>query len=295
MSSLSSHIFDVSQFDKQECDFLGGLCAWELSNFWKGKVGEVQAAITREGLNYKSMVTPSPKIAIARSATHVAATNSIPGNEYVADKAGEDANSYVYVIYNKRRENKEKVLKFNCGTRITFNKGNGEITYEGDFADEVKNMHELFLTHYTDDDLRLFIRATIIESYGIKFRNSGAVYIIPKQGMDRLSKLDKILKEFTAGHIIMLGVPARSHEKGFILDSFISDLESRINDIQHKIGKVNKRSSALKRQEKALQECEKLSKIYADILEDEAKLDDLKTKMSEATNLIAKKMIEITS
>ena len=90
-----SNTFEIgSKFDLSK-DYLGGIVYWDLNKFFVRSVAETNDTTDKYILNKNLMTPPSMKAVLKRASVAVAKQHGSKDDEFIADKAGEDADTFV--------------------------------------------------------------------------------------------------------------------------------------------------------------------------------------------------------
>ena len=128
----------------------------------------------------------------------------------------------------------------------------------------------------------------MLEAYGVKFRSAGGVYIIPRIGLEKVSRLNDLMEELDMGGLTICSIPKGNAD--IVSKNLLEDVKERIEKIGEKAESNKRKKSSLKERDKELAEVEELIKIYDELLEDETAIDELRTQLLDVQELVNSKI-----
>ncbi len=281
--------FDLEKWNTEKQDYLGINVWWTVSRFVRS-IDEMNALAVRYGLDPENFIEPSEKKAFSRTAKGVGhSTNKF------ARTIKDTPNAMVVGIVTEKVDQTREKLRYNQETKASFDKSTKHATVEGKELDCQKFLADFsqFKAHYTDGDLRTFIRRSIQAVGAVSLRPTGGIYFVPRQGADVVAKLDSMLSELGIGRIIYFRVPNKADEKQFTWEAAEVEIRGRISDVLEKVSKIGKRTKCAINQQERLGEVQKLVDAYMELTESEAKAGDIVDVLREAESEVSRKIGEL--
>lgn len=137
------------------------------------------------------------------------------------------------------------------------------------------------------------IRRLIDGVRGIALRQSGGIYFVPAPFVDKLVKLDSVLRELGVGNMFLLRLPDGESERNIAWESMNTYLDEEIKDILDKVEKIEKRAGCLVHHEERVVEAQALLDCYTKLVEKESEAEEMRDKLAEVSNRIAAKAAEL--
>ena len=252
----------------------------------------VQNALTKHGFKNTDIPLPSRRTEISR-ACYSFQNRQGKENRRVTEKANDDVNFVVYGILDREQEHKDEV-GFKQHTTIRLDKSTDEVKVEGVLANEVMGAINAYSQKITDEDIRAFLRKVIRMGFGIAKRPTGGIYFVPEQFADVVRSAQLVLDEMKTGAKLYIeGVVNGERERANVWASVEEEIESKIAETLSAVERIERRTSAVKDQEEKLKGAKGLMDVYIGLLGEEAKYQDIASKIEEAVKKVGEKLAVI--
>ena len=241
------------------------------------------------GLDSELFVKPSAKKAFSRSVLAVSREHGSRFARTIVDRP----DSMVVGVVSEAVEQSEERLSYRQTATARFNKDSKEVVVEGDGGEGLVESYEHFRGHYTDGDIRTFIRRVVMTCAGVALRPSGGIYFIPRQYVDTMVSLDAFLKQLGVGRIYFMRVPVGESERQIAWESAELEVGSRVEEILARVDKIGKVVMYAEKQGERLDEVKALMDCYIELTESEAQAENIRDKLKDAESVVTKKIDEL--
>ena len=284
--------FDLEKYNEKQDEYLGVTIWWEIGPCCM-PMNTVAPVLENYGFGLEGIKKPSCKKAFSRATSAVQKSHKNILARRIADVPQKAVVGVVGEVTNEALES----LTYNQEATIRLNKEKRTIESYGDelIGSEFKDRYEKYLDVVTEIDFRGFTRNVIEQNEGIRLREKGLVYFVPRNSENRMIALDKMLKELKIGKLGMMRVVNGIRERQETWESFGDNLKERVDEILDRVSKIGKRATYLAKHEDKIQEIKKMADVYITLCEEEEKADSIKKMLEDAGNKITAKMAEINN
>jgi len=250
-----------------------------------------QTLLVKHGFEANDLKIPTRQIEVSRAAYSMQNRRG-KENRRVTEKTQNDGTSVSYGILN--REQTGAQVSFAQKTTVRLDKGNGEVTAEGDLAEIYKKTLAEYQGKITDADVRYFLRKVIRMCFGVAKRPTGGIYFVPSQFSGIIQQARDLVTEFNSGaHIYVEPIVDCVEARQNVWNSVQEDVEARLSETIESVKKIGSRVSAVQGKKEEIDEANELMQVYQRLLGEEAKYQDLAEKIDDAVKIVNEKIAEI--
>jgi len=282
--------FDLGEYNKKQDEYLGMTVWWEVDPCCIS-LEDVNFVFDKYGFEKDSIRKPSCKKAFSRATSATEKSHKGVLARRIVDVPQKSVVGVVGEVANEESES----LTYKQEATIRLNKEKRTIESYGDesIGSEFRNSYEKYLDVVTEADLRAFVRKMIESNDGIRLRQKGLVYFIPRKNENKIMDLDKMLREIKVGKLGLMRVVNGVRERKETWDSFADNIEERVSETLEKVSKIGKRAGCLAKHEDRMNEIKKMADAYIGLCEEEEKVEDIRSMLENAGNKITEKMAEL--
>lgn len=285
---VTASTFNLADWNAEREHFMGVSVWWTVMRAHLLKE-EVDKKAEMYGLSPDLFTKPSAKKAFSRSVKDIGRRQNHRFARTISDRPG---TMVVGIVAEDVQKEDEKLL-YRQTTTARFDKESKSLEVVGENGEELVASYNHYQGHYTDSDIRTFIRRIVEQSIGIALRPSGGIYFIPRQYVDTMVALDSFLKDLGVGRIYFMRVPTGEGERQIAWESAELEVNARVEEILVRVEKIGKSSKCAQKQEQRLDEVKALMDCYIELTENEAQAESIRDTFKAAESVITKKIDEL--
>jgi hypothetical protein len=282
--------FELGEYNERQSEYLGTAVWWEV-NPCRVPLDSMVDALEAHGFDQKAIRKPSAKKAFSRATSDVEKQHK----DVLARRIADLPQKAVVGIVGEQADAERESLSYNQEATVRLNKETGTVDSEGDeeIGNEFREKFGSYLDVVTEVDLRAFVRKAIENSDGIRLREKGLVYFVPRKNEERMVALDEMLKELHVGKLGVMRVVNGIREREETWDSFQENLRERVEEALEGAERISKSAKCLARYEDRIDQIGKMADAYVELCEEEERADQIREMLQEAGAKIAGKMAEL--
>lgn len=250
------------------------------------------SALVANGFEERDMPMPTKRTEVSRAAYHFQNRRGKSDRRIVEQGSGTPDGVVVYGILDREEAGDERI-EFSQTTTVRYHKDTGLVDVEGALKDKFLAVLPGYKGAVTDQDVRAFLRHVVRMCYGVAKRPRGGIYFVPERFVHLITSAQNVLEAMgTSARLYVEQVVDGPVERQNVWGSVENEIESRLDKTLVFVDRIEKRVSALT-QEGKIRELRELMDIYTQILGEEARYEEIASKLGEAERTIAAKMAVI--
>lgn len=247
------------------------------------------ALLIKHGFDKDDMPPPTDREEISRAVDSMQDLRH-KHDRRIKEKVYRDGEKTVWGILERVQTDKENA-DFKQKTKVTYFNATNRVTVTGKLVQEVNDRIAEFRDKITDDDVRKFLLNVNRRCRGIAKRPTGGIYFVPAANVGIIDRAQAFLTELgTVARLYVERVVDGPQERKNVWEAVEEDLDEKLDKIMFEVERTAKRATKLVGQQKNLDEAREMMEVYQKLLGEEAKHQEIATKIEVVVKAIGDKM-----